>query len=133
MSWTASKVTAVLAVPAVEPSLAFWEHRLGFTRVVEVPHGDALGFVILVKGATEVMLQSVASIREDLAGGGDVPGTSTVLFLELDDLDAAVRQLGDYPIAMARRTTFYGMDEIGVRDPGGHLIVLAQKVATAGG
>lgn len=129
MSWSATKITAVLVVPTVEPSLAFWEERLGFTKVAEVPHGDALGFAMLVKDSTEVMLQSEASVRADLGpdAKGAIPGTATVLFLELSDLDAAAKDLGDYPIALPRRTTFYGMDEIGVREPGGHLVVLAQK------
>jgi hypothetical protein len=29
---------------------------------------------------------------------------------------------------MARRTTFYGMHEIGVREPGGHFVVFAQRL-----
>ena len=131
MSWSASKITTVLVVPTVEPSLAFWEKRLGFTKVAEVPHGDALGFVILVKDGTEIMLQSEPSVRDDLGpdAKGVTPGTAAVLYVELSDLDAASRELGDYPVAIPRRTTFYGMDEIGVRDPAGHLIVLAQKKA----
>ncbi|MBC7893885.1 MAG: hypothetical protein H7066_00640 [Cytophagaceae bacterium] len=131
MPWSASRITTVLVVPTVEPSLAFWEQRLGFTKVTEVPHGDALGFVILVKDATELMLQSEPSVREDLGpdARGVTPGTSAVLYVEVSDLDAAGEGLGDYPVAIPRRTTFYGMDEIGVREPGGHLIVLAQKKA----
>lgn len=129
MSWSASRITTVLVVPTVEPSLAFWEQRLGFTRVAEVPHGDALGFVILVKDEAQVMLQSEASVRADLGpdAKGTTPGTDAVLYVEVSDLDAAGRELGDYPVAIPRRTTFYGMDEFGVREPSGHLIVLAQR------
>lgn len=133
MSWSATKSTVVLVVPAVEPSLAFWEGRLGFTKVAEVPHGNALGFAMLVKDSTEVMLQSEASVREDLGAEADgrVTGTSAVLFLEVSDLAAVERALGDYPVAVPRRTTFYGMHEVGVREPGGHLIVFAQPAAPA--
>ena len=127
MSWSISKITAVLVVPAVEPSLAFWEQRLGFIKIAEVPHGGALGFALLVKDGTEVMLQSEASVRDDLGSStGPVTGTSTVLFVEVSDLAAVEAALGDYPIAMARRTTFYGMHEVGVREPGGHLVMFAQ-------
>lgn len=43
------KVTPVLIVPAIEPVLPLWE-SIGFARTAEVPHGDALGFVILSLG-----------------------------------------------------------------------------------
>lgn len=131
MSWTAKKITTVLVVPAVEPGLDFWERRLGFTKVAEVPHGDALGFAMLVKDSTEIMLQSEASVREDLKVSADAPiaGGSAALFMEVDDLDAVAAALQGYPIAVPRRTTFYGMDEIGVRDPAGHLVIFAQRAA----
>jgi hypothetical protein len=35
--------------------------------------------------------------------------------------------LAGYPVAMPRRTTFYGMHEFGVREPGGHWVTFAQK------
>jgi len=125
---TVTKVTTVLAVESVEPSVEFWERRLGFEVTVTVPHEDKLGFAILVKDGIEVMLQSVASILADLgATTGEVNGRSAALFIEVDDLAAVESVLAGYPIEMARRTTFYGMHEIGVREPGGHFIVFAQK------
>jgi hypothetical protein len=131
MSWTPNKITAVLVVPAVEPSLAFWEQRLGYTRVAEVPHGGAIGFALLVKGSTEIMLQSVSSVQEDMQAAlrTTAPGTNTVLYMDVDDLDATIAALGDYPIALPRRTTFYGADEIGVYEPGGHFVVFAKPPA----
>lgn len=128
MSYSARKITAVLTVAAVEPSLQFWEQRLGFTKVAEVPHGEALGFAMLVKDATEVMLQSEASVRDDLgeAARAGLPGSSTCLFLEVDDLEAVEQVLAGYPISFPRRTTFYGMHEVGVHEPGGHLVIFAQ-------
>jgi hypothetical protein len=131
MSYSARKITTVLVVKAVEASLPFWEQRMGFTKVAEVPHGKALGFAMLVKDGVEVMLQSEASVRDDLgaAAGDPVMGTSSVLFLEVDDLAAVEGLLGDYPIAVPRRTTFYGMHEVAVREPGGHLVIFAQPTA----
>ena len=125
---TVQKITTVLAVESVEPSVEFWEGRLGFEVTVTVPHEDKLGFAILVKDGIEVMLQSVASILADLgATTGEVNGRSAALFIEVADLAAVESALAGYPIEMARRTTFYGMHEIGVREPGGHFIVFAQK------
>lgn len=126
-SFTARRLTPVLAVAAVEPSLEFWESRAGFTRTVTVPHEHAIGFAILVKDGVELMLQSEASIRADFGHPREeVPGRATALFIEVSDLDAVEASLAGYPIEMPRRTTFYGMHEIGVREPGGHFVVFAQ-------
>jgi uncharacterized glyoxalase superfamily protein PhnB len=121
------RITPVLAVETVEGSLDFWERRLGFERTVTVPHEDTMGFAIVVKDGVEVMLQSVASILADLgANTGEVNGRSSALFIEVSDLDAVEKALDGYPVEMPRRTTFYGMHEIGVREPGGHFVVFAQ-------
>jgi hypothetical protein len=55
-------------------------------------------------------------------------GASTALFIEVSDLDAVAQKLKGYPIALPRRRTFYGMDEIGVTEAGGHLLIFAQPV-----
>ena len=126
-SITVNKITTVLAVETVEPSLDFWTKRLGFECTVTVPHEDTLGFAILVKDNVEVMLQSVASILADLGSNtGEINGRSAALFIEVADLAAVEQALGAYPIEMPRRTTFYGMHEIGVREPGGHFVIFAQ-------
>ena len=125
---TVQKITTVLAVENVQPSLDFWTQKLGFECTVTVPHEDTTGFAILAKDGTELMLQSVASILADLgANTGEVNGRSAALFIEVADLGAIEQGLGDYPIEMPRRTTFYGMHEIGVREPGGHFVVFAQR------
>jgi uncharacterized glyoxalase superfamily protein PhnB len=126
-SITVKKITTVLAVETVEPSLDFWTKRLGFECTVTVPHEETLGFAILVKDNVEVMLQSVASILADLGSTtGEINGRSAALFIEVADLAAVENGLGTYPVEMPRRTTFYGMHEIGVREPGGHFVIFAQ-------
>ena len=59
------KITAVLLVDEIEKSLPFWVERMGFEKTVEVPEGDRLGFVILVRDGAELMLQTIASARKD--------------------------------------------------------------------
>jgi uncharacterized glyoxalase superfamily protein PhnB len=127
MPFSVRRITTVLVVDRVEPSLEFWEERLGFARIAEVPHDGALGFAMLQRDGVEVMLQSVASVRDDLpVGTVSEPGTASALFMEVSDLNAVEEALAGYPIAMPRRTTFYGMMEIGVREPGGHWVTFAQ-------
>lgn len=128
MSTTVKRLTPVLMVPAIEPCLPFWE-RLGWTNVAQVPHGDRLGFVILVKDGVELMHQTQASIRDDLPALADSPMGGSFLFIEVDDLDATIAALGDAPVLFPRRTTFYGMAEVGVREPGGNGVTFAQRVA----
>ena len=57
------KITPVLMVDEIEKSLPFWIGRIGFTKTVDVPEGDRLGFVILVKDGAELMLQTIESVQ----------------------------------------------------------------------
>lgn len=126
------KITPVLIVEAVETCLEFWEDRIGFTKVAEVPEGDRIGFAILVNEGTELMLQTVESVRKDapeLASGAKPSGVT--LFIEVADFPDILRRLEGYPTALAERTTFYGMREIGVRDPAGHMVVFACPLPAA--
>jgi len=123
------KSTPVLLVEAIEPSLPFWQERLGFDRPVEVPDEghDRLGFVILSNGAIEVMYQSADSVRADSPAHGAAFGNDkTFLFVEVDDIDALDATLQGFDIVMPRRETFYGSTEIGYREPGGHYVTFAQ-------
>jgi uncharacterized glyoxalase superfamily protein PhnB len=129
---TVSKLTPVLVVESVESCLPFWCDRLGFTRSVEVPHEDSLGFVILVNGGVEVMLQSRASVASDIpALAGDAYRTS--LFFEVPDLAPIRQALAGLEPLFPERTTFYGAREVGVRDPAGNAVIFAAFGAAAGG
>jgi hypothetical protein len=119
------KITPVLYVEEIEPVLDFWE-RLGFRRAAEVPEGDRLGFVILEKDGVELMYQTRASVESDVPALADTPMGGALLFVEVNVLDAVERALGDVPRVFPRRTTFYGADEIGVREPGGNAITFAK-------
>ncbi|HUP19124.1 MAG TPA: VOC family protein [Gemmatimonadota bacterium] len=119
------KATPILTVEAIEPCLEFWVDRLGFEKTTEVPHEDRLAFAILVRGGIEIMLQTTASLEADIPGVAPPPGGS-MLFVEVDDLDATIDALGDAPVVVPRRTTFYGADEIFVREPGGNVVGFAR-------
>ena len=123
------KITPVLIVDDIESSLPFWVERMGFEKTVEVPHGDRLGFVILVREGAELMLQTKESVHKDepkFAAGKESRIAS--LFVEVNDFEDVLRRLRGYPIAMEERTTFYGMREIGVFDPAGNIIIFANRV-----
>jgi len=121
-----NKLTPVLVVDAIEPCLAFWTERLGFATTVEVPEGTRLGFVILAKDGIEVMYQSRDSVRKDIPALADVPAGGANLYVEVADVAAVERAVKGLEIVVPRRKTFYGADEIGVREPGGNAVIFGQ-------
>lgn len=119
------KLTPLLYVEEIEPCLSFWE-KVGFQKTVEVPHGDKLGFVILVNGDIELMYQTRASVSEDIPPLGQSPMRGSFLFIEVADLDAVERALGAIEPVVPRRKTFYGADELIVKEPAGNTVTFAQ-------
>jgi hypothetical protein len=129
------KLTPVYVVERIEPCLDFWVGRLGFEKVVEIPEGDALGFVILSRGNVEIMYQSRESVAKDIpalapaeAGSPSPNGT----YIEVSDIDDVEKRLAGWELVVPRRKTFYGATEIGVREPAGNLIVFAQMTQGGG-
>lgn len=120
------QVTSVMMVESIEPVLPFWVDRLGFEVTQEVPHGDALGFVTLVRDDVELMYQSRASVAEDVPPLADELGGPTFLFLVVEELDAVQAALEGIEPVVPRRQTFYGADELIVRDPTGHVVTFAE-------
>ena len=122
------KVTPIAIVEAIEPSLDFWVERLGFERVVEVPHGDVLGFVLLRHDGAEVMIQTRASVEADL----EVLTAPTdrcvcVFYFDVDSIDSITEALAGFEVVVGERKTFYGAREIYYREPGGHIVGFAQS------
>ena len=120
---TVKSLAPVLLVEAIEPSLPFWVDGLGFGVTVSVPEAPPYAFAIVARDGIEVMLQTRASASEDL--GGAVPAGPGVVYISVGELGPVLAALGEGDIAVQRRKTFYGADEIFVRDPGGHLVGLA--------
>jgi len=128
------KITAVLIVESIERSLPFWIDRMGFTKTVDVPEEGGLGFAILVRGGAELMLQTIESVRKDAPQFAPKAASNNVgLFIEVDDFADTLKRLQGYPIALAERTTFYGMREIGVFEPSGHTVIFAAQSASGAG
>ncbi|WP_394823944.1 VOC family protein [Pendulispora albinea] len=114
-------IVANLIVKEIEPCLEFWITRLGFEQTLEVPEGKKLGFVILKKGKAELMLQSVASVAKDVPPMAKDAYRST-LYITVNDLAPVRKALDGIPYVVPERRTFYGADEIIVRDPAGNLV-----------
>ena len=125
MIMNVKKLTPLLYVEEIEPCLSFWE-RVGFQKTVEVPHGDRLGFAILQSGTIEIMYQTRASVAEDIPTLANSPMRGSFLFIEVPDLDAVERALAGAEQVVPRRKTFYGADEIVLREPVGNTVTFAQ-------
>lgn len=122
------RLTPVLIVEQVEPSIGFWIGKFGFTLIHEVRAPDGtLIFASLGKDAIEVMYQTRASVLDERPeAAAEIDGRSVVLFLHVADLDTVERAVADAPLVRARHRTFYGSSEIYVREPGGHVVGFAQ-------
>lgn len=122
------QLTPVLVVDAVEPGLAFWTDRFGFTKTIELPGPDGrLIFGAVQRDGIEVMYQTRASVIEERSEAAEeLNGKSIVLFIQVDDIDATEKALAGAPVVKARHDTFYGSTEIYVREPGGHVVGFAQ-------
>ncbi len=119
------KLTPALFVEKIEPCLAFWVDRLGFQKTVEVPEGNELGFVILVRDNVEVMLQSRASVAKDVPALAAETSRS-FLYVEVDKLAPILERLQGADIVVPVRKTSYGATEIAVRDPAGNVVAFAE-------
>jgi uncharacterized glyoxalase superfamily protein PhnB len=128
-------IAPVLIVERVEPTGDFFRDRLGFQQTAVVNEGDELGFVMLEKDGVVVMVQSHASIINDVGPDAartvneTISGRGAVgLFVTVSDVELVIPALADADVIVAPRKTFYGMHEITVREPGGHAVTLASRL-----
>ena len=129
LAMSIKKVTPMLLAEKIEAVLPFW-NALGFEVSTQVDVADQLGFVILNRGDLEIMYQTISGVRNDAPGllSGSNHFTA-ILYLEVKDLDGLLNRIENTEVAVQRRTTFYGADEIFLRDPAGNLIGLAEMSA----
>ncbi len=116
-----TKITPILVVESVDQNLPFWQNQLGYKVTVSVPHGAATGFVILAREGSEMMLQSIDCVTDDLKlptiKVGDV-----LLYADTDSLDKTMQQNKDAQIVIHKRKTGYGATEVWVRTPAGQIM-----------
>jgi hypothetical protein len=116
-------LTPILVVDAIEPCLAFWQ-AIGFMVGITVPEAPPFVFAILNQGGIELMLQTRASVAEDTPAVAEAVRAS-VIYISVEALAPILAALPDAPVAVERRTTFYGADEIFLRDPSGNVVGFA--------
>ena len=130
------RLTTVIVTDKVDNCATFWTEHFGFEQTMAVPAqqpGETGNqFAAVVNGNHELMFQSFKSSEDDLPGAFALADpASFMLYLEVADLDAAIERMKGLEPAVSRRTTFYGSNEIGYRDPCGTLVVLAEFPKTS--
>jgi uncharacterized glyoxalase superfamily protein PhnB len=120
-----TQLTPILVVDRIEPALPFWEAQLGFAKVVEVPHEDRLGFVLLARDGAQVMLQTRESLAVDLPAVAAL-SPSSLLYVDVGSLAAAREAVAGARVIVPERKTFYGALELWVQDPSGQIIGFAE-------
>lgn len=123
---TIKKMTPNLYTDNVAECARFWVDRLHFEIVMQVPEGDGLAFAALQKGSIELMYGSYSSLKADPNVDSAFTRGTSMLFLEVDNLDAVFAAMQGAPIVSAMHKTFYGSTEFTVKDPAGHLITFAE-------
>lgn len=119
-------LSPVLPVDEIEPCLSLWIDDLGFENAGEVEHQGRIGFVMLQRDSIVVMYQSYASIEEDNAElGKAMRDQSAALYFKVDDIGELEASLSKHDVVMPRRKTFYGAEEIAIRDKAGHILTFA--------
>ena len=122
------KITAMIYVDHMQPELDFWT-RLGFTATVTVPEGKGIGFAILEQGGAELMVQTRSSMGQDMPAIQEFTRPGANVYIEVPDFNDLLKRVAGAPVVVPVRTTFYGMKEIVVNDPGGNVIVFAAKTS----
>ena len=115
--------TPILVVDSIEACLPFWG-TVGFKPVMTVPETSPFAFAILHCGPIELMLQTRKSVSDDVPAVGRAVQAS-VLYLSVASLAPILESFADAPVAVERRTTFYGADEIFLCDPAGNIVGFA--------
>jgi len=130
-----NSVTPVLIVERAEPTRDFFRDRLGFEETATVPHGDRLGFAILRKDGVEIMVQTHASVLDDVGADAARAVNETIsnrgavgLYVSVSDVELVVPAIADADVIVPLRKTFYGMHEITIREPGGHAVTFASRL-----
>jgi uncharacterized glyoxalase superfamily protein PhnB len=119
------RLTPILVVDTIEPSLAFWVDRLGFQKLAETGSPGRLESVRLQRHGVEIMYRTAESAKKEFATvGGEAPG-AIILAIEVENIEDLEKRLDGLDLIAPLRQTDYGGAEIIVREPGGHVIAFS--------
>ena len=131
------KIIVNLMVSDMARSVAFYTDKLGFAQIFLVdPERQDISeparsvFAMLAFGEASMMLQTSHSLAEELPifEAGRIPRPSTAIYLHGLCPDAIHARLDPGCVIKAPFNQWYGMRELYVQDPDGHVICIASTV-----
>ena len=123
-----NKLTPVLHVRTVKPSVKFWSERFGFKTTIQVPEGNHVGFAAIDNGSVELMYQTYEGMKGDPASplAKAAEQGPSFIFMEVQDINAVVKALEGAEIIQGIHDTPYGAKEVIAKEPGGHFVIFSQ-------
>lgn len=131
-------ITPNLAVKDIKKSILFYKN-LGFELIMAVPE-DKSSFgaeideskhyiwAMMKNGGAELMLQEVASFKEDIGDFFNEVGASASLYIKVDDVDGFYEKLAaNVEIVKELHVTWYGMREFYIKDCNGYILGFATQ------
>jgi uncharacterized glyoxalase superfamily protein PhnB len=121
-------VTVNMMVKNVKETIAFYEEKLGFQKILSVPEGkEVLDFAILNKDKISIMLQEQNSLTQEyptLKTKEIIP--TFTLFITIDDVKVMYQNLKNkVKLAKELHQTFYGKDEFAIFDNNGNILTIS--------
>lgn len=125
-----------LMVTDMARSVAFYRDKLGLAVDMSVgadrsfAHGGEIAdnavFTVLAWDGAQLMLQTVASLAGDVPAfsADQTPSPGGTVYFRGFDPDTVAGNLSADEIVKGPETSWYGMRELYVRDPDGHIICL---------
>jgi uncharacterized glyoxalase superfamily protein PhnB len=117
-------------VEDVNRTITFYENVFGFELSQTVPEEGKFVWASMRSGDVEIMFQERESLNEELPVFEGTPlGGTLTFYLRVDDLKGFYDKIKDQVTVLQElHTTFYGMNEVAVRDLNGYIFVFAEAV-----
>jgi uncharacterized glyoxalase superfamily protein PhnB len=118
-----------LYVKDIQVSLKFYQ-ALGFTVVAQVPDEGDLIFVMLKCGEVVIMLQTLASLGEELPEISRNQGGSLLIYIQTKEIRKFFDAIqGQVKVLKGLEKSFYGATEFSILDPDGFVLTFAEDEA----
>ncbi len=120
-------LTVNLFVKDIQQSISFYK-LLGFEVIMTVPDKGDLEWAMLVTGGVTIMLQSFASMGDELPDiDRSKSGGTLLLYIKLKQIRIFFERIKDkVAVVKGLEKTFYGATEFTIKDNDGYYLTFAE-------
>jgi uncharacterized glyoxalase superfamily protein PhnB len=120
-------LTVNFFVRDINKSIAFYKH-LGFEVTMTVPEQGDLVWAMLINGGVTIMLQTFASMGDELPDiDRTKSGGTLLLYIKLKNIRTFFEQIKDKTeVVKGLEKTFYGATEFTIKDIDGYHLTFAE-------